>query len=126
MTNYENARPVRRPNKRGPVAVLLVLLVVVGAVSALATYFLVRPGHQADLDRCTAQAVRTYPTVDEMKVADLKACDGLSEDELADVRKQLQDFILQGTLKIGEKLGDQPLDPSGAGEINPSPERSAR
>lgn len=125
MTTYENARPVRK-GKGGPVLLLVVLLIVATALGAGVTYLTTKPSEQSKIDRCTAQGVRTYPTVDEMKVADLDACQDLTDQQLTEVRKALQDFALQGAVKIGEKLEEQPLDPRGAGEATGSPSPTQR
>ncbi len=98
MTTYENARPVRK-SKGGPVLLLVVLLVVAAALGAGVTYLLTKPSEQAAVDRCTAQAVRTFPAEEKLKLSKLDACAGLSDQQLTDIAKALQDFFVSSVTR---------------------------
>lgn len=58
--------------------------------------------HAIKVDRCVASAVRTYPKLAgrEMKVAELKACRGLTDAELNSVRSDLQDFGVEAATRV--------------------------
>jgi hypothetical protein len=78
--------------------VLMCLGVVVGVGS-------ISPERQqARVDRCVATAVRTYPNLGgrELKVKELADCKGLTDQELNEVRQDLQEFGVEAATRVAQ------------------------
>lgn len=79
----------------------------IGVLTALAViglaFYLGPKDRQQIVDRCTTSAVQTYPTLGgrEMVVGELTDCKGLTDSELAGVRKSLQDFGMEAVSRAG-------------------------
>lgn len=59
---------------------------------------------QGRVDTCLASAVRTYPNIGgrELKVAELKDCQGLTDTELNGVRADLQAFGIEAATRVAK------------------------